>query len=282
MIIYPWIVAAMNKTMCRAAILSLAVVSTLAVTATPALAAFPTGTGWSGAWRYIGPSNLNVAETIPGAVLSATGTDDGHSRIFTVTLQDTSSTDGKCASISWSDGSLKTSASTCGTKITFQPLSEDGDVSAVLCLKSSANGATSHCNDLDIPSTYGAPYLRAAGWGFGWDYEYPNEWMAYVDLGNLASVDLDGIDNSPAPNQRHIQASLQSTDSPLECRSGTILDTSPASTVTDCSDVDAVLPTTVDYGTYGTPFQGCIWSALVWLNQPDPHLCLTAFVPVPN
>src|SRR5581483_6225411 len=131
----------MKKMISRIAVVAVAAISVITVAAGPAMA-MPSGVGWSGSWTYTSATTLTANIRINGATLSATGVDTGNSRTFTVTLSDTAPANAMCAYVSWYDGTLNTTQSTCSTAIQFTPYGEDGDVSARLCLQSATTHAT--------------------------------------------------------------------------------------------------------------------------------------------
>ena len=277
----------MKKTITRIAVVALFAASAVATVASPALAA-PSGVGWSGSWEYSSPTALTVHETIPGASLSATGTDTGNSRTFTVSLSDTAPSDAKCAELTWQDGSLVTTTQTCGPTIQFSPISEDDDISATLCLQSS-NGAKTHCNVVDIPSGFYNPFIRNAGWGFTWNYytshpeDSPEDWGATLMMGQVW-YDMYGTDNYGGPSKRLIEPWLVTFNTgTFVCGSATMVSTAPASTLTLCgSEHSQELPVTTSTGPYGSGGVGCVWSTLVLLGHPAAKDCMSAFVPMPS
>jgi hypothetical protein len=279
----------MRNIFTRISVVAVLASTAVVATAAPAMAA-PSGIGWSGSWEYTSTSTLTIGEAVPGARLSASGTDTGNSRSFSVTLTDTSPGDGKCAEVTWYDGSLLTSTSACGTSITFNPIGEDGDISATLCLQSPSNGAKTHCNDgVDVPSTYSEAYLRQPGWGVTWDYytdpveEDPFEWGATVLMGPVwASV--FGMDNYTSPTGRLLAPSVTMQNTGMFiCGSVTTLDTSPASSKQVCGPNQiADAPNTKSIQPYGSGFQGCLWSTLTLIGHPITKDCVVAGVPIPN
>jgi hypothetical protein len=278
---------AMKRTLTRIAVVALLAASAVAAVASPALAA-PSGIGWSGSWEYTSPTALAVHETIPGASLSATGTDDANGRSFTVSLSDTSLSDNRCAQVTWHDGLLSTIEQTCGPTIQFTPYSEDDDVSATLCLQAS-NGAKTHCNFVDIPSGYYNPFIRNAGWGFSWSYyashpgDSPEDWGASLKMGQVW-FDFFGIDNYGSPTNRLIEPYLLMLNTGLfACGSATMASTTPASTLTLCGpERSQELPATTSTGPYGTGGVGCVWSGLFPIGQSPTKDCVSAIVPMPS
>jgi hypothetical protein len=278
----------MKKTLCRIAVVSLGVMSAIAVAAAPAVAT-PSGAGWSGSWEYSSATALTASMSIPGASLTATGTDNVSSRTFSLTLSDTSSGDGRCAAVTWQDGSLVTSQSTCSTPITFTPYGEDEAVHASLCLLSPTTQVKSHCNSLDIPDANGEPYIRTAGWGFSWGYysstspDNPFNWGATLMMGS-AWFSFYGMDNLDSAGDRLIEPWLQLFDTSFFiCASGQMLDGSPTPLATSCTANQATeLPDTTSTGAFGTGAQSCLWSTLVPRGRGIVKDCLTGFVPKPS
>lgn len=278
----------MKKTLCRVGVVAVAVTSAVVFAAAPATAT-PSGVGWAASWEYTSASALTVSMAIPGASLTATGTDTVGSRTFSVSLSDTSTGDGRCAVLTWQDGALVTSQSTCSTTITFTPYSEDGEVSASLCLISPTTQVKSHCNSLDIPDANGEPYIRNAGWGFRWGYysttrvDDPFDWSASLMMGS-AWFSFNGMDNLDSAGDRLVEPWLQTFDtSAFVCASGQMLDGSPTPVVTSCTANQATqAPNTTSTGPFGTAAQSCIWSSLIPRGRTLVKNCLTGFVPKPS
>jgi hypothetical protein len=273
----------MKKTVCRVAIVALAATVLLAVNASSASAS-PTGAGWFGSWQYSSASKLLVNLGVPGALLSSTGTDNGANRTFSVTLQDTNGVDGLCAWMSWSDGTLNTTTTECGGEKTFTPSDADGDVAATLCLSVPSTGALLHCNNIDVPSTHNAPYIRAAGWGFVWQYVWSegSEFAANLYLGGVGQDSIEGYDNDPQTNQRLLVPYVGAHNAGLNCVSMTLSQASPALSDVNCSDDTDSPASSVGLNPFDTAFTGCYWSQLTIIGAPDPHYCISGFVPVPN
>jgi hypothetical protein len=273
----------MKKTICRIAIMVLTATVVLTAGASSASAS-PTGTGWFGSWQYSSASKLLVNLGVPGALLSSTGTDNGDKRTFSVTLQDTNGVDGLCAWMSWSDGTLNTTTTECGGSKTFTPSDADADVAATLCLSVQSTGSLLHCNNIDVPSTHNAPYIRAAGWGFVWQYLWFNgdEFTANLYLGAIGQDSVDGYDNDPQTNQRLLYAEVGALNAGLNCVSMTISQVSPAMSDINCDDDTDLPDPSAALNPFDTAFTGCYWSQLVILGAPNPHYCISGFVPVPN
>jgi hypothetical protein len=277
----------MKRLVSRVAVVAIGAISVITAVAAPA-AAMPSGVGWSGSWSYTSPTALTASIRINGATLSATGVDTGNSRSFSVSLSDTSSTDGRCAYVSWYDGTLNTTESTCGAAIQFTPYGEDGDISARLCLLSPATQTTAHCNTLDIPSSFYAPYIRNAGWGYSWGYytarrvDSPEDWGATLYLGSV-QFSLFGVDNVGGSTGRFLEPYLTVLPNAYVCGSAQVLSSTPASALTMCGpDQIQELPVTNASAPYGTGAQACVWAEFVLKGHPNPHDCLTMFVPVPS
>ncbi len=251
--------------------------------------ASPSGLGWSGSWEYTNAGSLTVAETIPGASLSATGTDTGSSRAFSVSLTDTNSGDGQCAYVSWSDGSLNTTNSTCNGTISFNPFGEDGEIYAQLCMRNASTQAITHCNYIDVPVSYGAnAFIRNPGYGFEYTYRVPNDyapenWDATILLGPVW-YDVFGFDNYGGPYNRLLENDLLTTDiSVFTCASGQLLSTQPASSVQLCGpNQSAAGPTAVSSAQFGSGIMACYWGTIIRRGGTIVKDCIAASVPMPS
>lgn len=279
----------MRKTLIRIA--SVAMIATGAVVFSSSSAfASPSGLGWSGSWEYTSASNLTIAETIPGASLSATGTDTGSSRSFSVSLTDTNSGDGQCAYVSWSDGSLNTVNSTCNSTIAFNPIGEDGEIFAELCLRNATTQAIAHCDYVDVPVSYGSnAFIRNPGYGFEYAYRVPNDfspenWDATVMLGP-DWYDVFGFDNYGGPYHRLLENYLFTSSSTyvFSCASGQLLDTQTASSVQVCGpNESAAGPSAVSTAQFGSGVMACYWNTIVRRGGTIVKNCIAASVPMPS
>ena len=72
-------------------------------TAPQAVFAIPSGTGWSGSWKYTGGTSIQVTLDVPGAKLVANGWDALGARAFVLNVTDTVP-DGKCAYVEMDRG----------------------------------------------------------------------------------------------------------------------------------------------------------------------------------
>lgn len=272
-------------------IASVAVIATGAVASSSSSAfASPSGLGWSGSWEYTSAGSLTVAETIPGASLSATGTDTGTSRSFSVSLTDTNSADGQCAYVSWSDGSLNTTNSTCDGTISFSPIGADAEVYVQLCMRSASTQAIAHCNDVDVPVSYGSNgFIRNPGYGFTYAYRVPNDfspenWDATVMLGP-DWYDVFGFDNYGGPYGRLLENDLftSSSASIFSCASGQLLNTQTASSVQVCGpNQSASGPSAVSTTQFGSGVMACSWGTLIRRGGTIVKDCIAASVPMPS
>ncbi|MFG2041216.1 hypothetical protein [Dactylosporangium sp. NPDC048998] len=262
----------------RVLVVAATVAAAVVIAPQPALA-IPSGAGWSGSWKYTGGTSIQVTLDVPGAKLVANGWDALGVRAFVLNVSDTAA-DGKCAYVKWT-AAATTEHWACGNGTTVQvsglPTSTNA-ITAVLCRDSTAHNNKTNCNVIDVPSSYTDDFIRTEGNGAHWRYYdgYSGEdWGAWITIGN---VDLDyfGWDDSPA-GQRWIQSWL--TVFGPTCGSGTILNATPASTLTNCSQGDLIdnLPNTNVTGTaWGT---ACTW-AIRALNPPK-H-CIKLRVPEPS
>ena len=278
----------MRKPLIRIAVLALFATTAIAVTSSPALAS-PSGIGWSGSWEYTSATALTIAEAVPGATLSASGTDTGNSRSFSVSLTDTNSGDGQCAYVSWSDGSLNTTNSTCNGTISFTPYGEDGDVYAKLCMRNASTNALAHCNNISAPTSYGVnAFMRQAGYGFEYHYQTPNEyapenWDATVMLGQVW-YDVYGFDNWGSTYGRMLENYLSTfATSSYSCASGQLLSSTPASSIQLCGPNQIASGPTADTTTqYGSGIMACSWATIVRKGGTIVKNCIAASVPMPN
>lgn len=280
----------MRKPLIRIAVAALAAATAIVVASSPAAASgSPSGVGWSGSWEYSSATALTIAQAIPGATLSATGSDTGNSRSFTVSLTDTAN-DGQCAYVSWDDGALNTVNSTCNGTISFTPYGEDGEVYAQLCLRNASTNAIAHCNYLDVPSSYGADaFIRAAGFGFEYAYradrtEYdPENWDATILLGQVW-YDVYGFDNYGGPYDRLLENYLDVFQtSTYSCASGELLDTQTASSVQLCGPNQiAAGPNAVSTGHFGSGIAACSWPTIVRRGATIVKSCIAQSVPMPS
>jgi hypothetical protein len=278
----------MRKSLIRISVVALLATTAVAIASSPALAS-PSGIGWSGSWEYTSTSTLTIAETIPGATMSASGTDIGNSRTFSVSLTDTNAGDGQCAYVSWSDGSLNTTNSTCNGTIAFTPYGEDSDVYARLCLRNASTNALTHCNDIDAPTTYGAnAFMRQSGYGFEYAYHTPNDyapenWDATIMLGQVR-YDVSGFDNWGGPYGRMMENYLfTSSTSTFSCASGQLLSSTPASSIQLCGpNQSSAGPTGVSTTQFGSGIMACAWLTIVRRGGTIVKNCIAESVPMPN
>ncbi|WP_426509543.1 hypothetical protein ACPPVO_01940 [Dactylosporangium sp. McL0621] len=257
-----------------------ALTAAAAIVAAPQAAfAIPSGTGWSGSWKYTGGTNIQVTLDVPGAKLVANGWDALGTRAFVLNVTDTVA-DGKCAYVKWT-AAATTEHWACGSGTTVQvsglPTSTNA-VKAVLCRDSTAHNNKTNCNFIDVPSSYTDEFIRTEGNGAHWKYYDGSEgedWGGWITIGDV-DFDYFGWDDTPS-GQRWIQSWLTLLEP--TCGSGTILNANPASTLSACSQYDLIddLPDTHVTGTAsGT---GCTWS----MRGIDPiKHCIKLSVPEPS
>jgi hypothetical protein len=284
----------MKRSFTRIGLIAATMIATVGLIAAPASAsAIPSGIGWAGSWSYTSATALSVQVAVPGASVSATGSDSGGTRTFTVSLSDTSSSDGKCATVEWESGSSDVQTSACNTTVQFTPPTTSDSVLVTVCRQASG-GAKTNCNPLDVPSSLEYPFLSVAGNGFNWYYYTQSnpyiteDWAAYLTIG---SVDFDyfGTDNFGGSGKRWIEPYLTLLNQTTSCGSGQIYSGTVASSLTLCGgDKIQELPTTTVTGI--VLGQGCIWSTRTIIvkavapqsAQPVIKHCVVIDVPVPS
>ncbi|MFG2037897.1 hypothetical protein [Dactylosporangium sp. NPDC048998] len=266
----------------RVLVVAATVAAAVVIAPQPALA-IPSGTGWSGSWKYTGGTSIQVTLDVPGAKLVANGWDALGVRAFVLNVSDTMA-DGKCAYVKWT-AAATTEHWACGNGTTVQvtglPTSTNA-ITAVLCRDSTAHNNKTNCNVIDVPSSYTDDFIRTEGNGARWHYYDASEhydggedWGAWITIGK---VDLDyfGWDDTPA-GQRWIESWL-GLHGPV-CGSGLILNATPASSVSACSQYQPLygLPDTHITGTaWG---QACTWS---YSDPAAPKHCIKLRVPQPS
>ncbi len=268
----------------RIFVVAVTVAATVAITPQAALA-IPSGTGWSGSWKYTGGTSVQVTLDVPGAKLTANGWDALGTRAFVLNITDTVA-DGKCAYVKWTAAAI-TEHWACGngstTQVTGLPASTNA-ITAVLCRDSTAHNNKTNCNVIDVPSSYTDEFIRTEGNGARWKYYGASEqydggedWGAWITIGDV-SFDYFGWDDMPA-GQRWIRSWL--TVFEPACASGTLLNATPASSLSFCSQYDFGdnLPVTNITGTaWG---RGCTWAIASRVPNPPKH-CITVRVPEPS
>ncbi|WP_432991966.1 hypothetical protein [Dactylosporangium sp. CA-233914] len=268
----------------RILVVAATVAATVAI-APQAAFAIPPGTGWSGSWKYTGGTSVQVKLDVPGAKLVANGWDALGTRAFVLSITDTVA-DGKCAYVKWT-AAATTEHWACGNGTTVQvtglPTSTTA-ITAVLCRDSTVHNNKTNCNVIDVPSSYTDEFIRTEGNGARWKYYDASEhydggedWGAWITIGD-ADFDYFGWDDMP-DGQRWIRSWL--TVFEPACASGTLLNATPASTLSFCSQYDLIdaLPVTNVTGTaWG---RGCTWAITSRSPNPPKH-CITLRVPEPS
>ena len=283
----------MTKIWGRSALVALAILAALALSvpanaavradaAVPAGGSTPSGIGWSAWWSYHTATALKVAIQVPGAAVSAVGSDNAGTRAFQAQIIDDQANDGDCAYVVWTSAQYTTVREACNGSISFNPPATTAVVAAMVCRIPAAGGALFNCNTFDVPSSLATPAIRAVGNGFHWYYNDPgadhtNDWSAELTLG---SVDFDyyGIDDFGGPGKRWVEAYLTLLNATPNCGSGTISGGTPPSSLSLCGgDQIQELPTTTVTGSASG--QACVWSprAITPIKQ-----CVTVNVPLPN
>ncbi|MEU7873557.1 hypothetical protein [Dactylosporangium sp. NPDC049140] len=256
-----------------------ATVAAAVVVAPQAAFAIPSGTGWSGSWAYTGGTSIQVTLDVPGAKLVANGWDALGVRAFVLNVTDTVA-DGKCAYVKWT-GAATTEHWSCGSGTTVQVTglpSSTNALTAVLCRDSTAHDNKTNCNVIDVPSSSTDEFIRTEGNGAHWKYYdgYSGEdWGAWITIGDV-NFDYFGWDDSPS-GQRFIESWLTLLEP--TCGSGTLLNATPASALSHCSDYNTIdgLPDTHVTGTvWGT---GCTWA---YRGFNPPKHCIKIRVPQPS
>lgn len=241
--------------------------------------ALPSGTGWSGSWKYTGGTSIQVTLDVPGAKLVANGWDALGVRAFVLNITDTVA-DGKCAYVRWT-AAATTEHWSCGNGTTVQVSglpTATNSVTAVLCRDSTAHDNKTNCNVIDVPSSYTDAFIRTEGNGAHWKYyagAAGEDWGGWITVGDV-NLDYFGWDDTPA-GQRWIKSYL-GLFGPT-CGTGTILTATPASSLSACSQYEPLynLPDTYVTGTaWG---QACTWS---YSDSTAPRHCITLRVPQPS
>ncbi|MEV8513736.1 hypothetical protein [Dactylosporangium sp. NPDC051484] len=267
----------------RVLVVAATVAAAVAIAPQPALAS-PSGTGWSGSWKYTGGTSIQVTLDVPGAKLVANGWDALGARAFVLNVSDTVA-DGKCAYVKWT-AAATTEHWACGNGTTVQvtglPTSTNA-ITAVLCRDSTAHNNKTNCNVIDVPSSYTDEFIRTEGNGARWHYYDASEhydggedWGAWITVGNVG-LDYFGWDDKASVGQRSIQSWL--TFSGPTCGSGTILNATPTSTFSNCSQytpIDSLPATRVTGTAWGT---ACAWA--IGAPNPPKH-CVRLRVPQPS
>ncbi|MET7425585.1 hypothetical protein [Dactylosporangium sp. NPDC005555] len=243
--------------------------------------AIPSGTGWSGSWKYTGGTSIQVTLDVPGAKLVANGWDALGTRAFVLNITDTVG-DGKCAYVKWT-GAATTEHWSCGSGTTVQvaglPTSNNA-VTAVLCRDSTAHNNKTNCNVIDVPSSYTDDFIRTEGNAAHWNYYdgYSGEdWGAWITIGDVDFAYF-GWDDTPT-GQRLIQSWLTVLEP--ACASGTLLNATPASTLSFCSQYDLIEDLPVANVTGTASGKGCTWAIASRIPNPPKH-CITVRVPEPS
>lgn len=146
----------------------------LVLVAPSAVQASQSGPGWSASWRYTSPTELTMRMARPGAALSSDATDNAGTRAGFIKVEDTSSTDGRCAvaRIQEVDDTFTTVGSrtvrACDRTVAV-PFSSPHQLDIYLCDHIPV-GVDGTCTAMTVENTGPDPTLRTAGTGVRWGY----------------------------------------------------------------------------------------------------------------
>jgi hypothetical protein len=184
------------------------------------------GPGWSARWQYTSSTQLTMRMTRPGAVLSGNASDNAGNRTGLITVQDTSSTDGRCAVARIQEvDDLFTTVNTriieaCNRSVIVS-LASPHELDIDLCDHVPV-GVDGTCAGMIIENTGPDPSLRSTGTGVGWGYlTIPGFTNRFTFSLQRPGVRISGSGERRRDGTWIASASLDTTTNPaLFCASG--------------------------------------------------------------